>query len=92
MPLVMTVSPPLTLPEIIPFTSAPDSSAFSRSSQAARRFALSRDRRVSPYPSSSASIATLTKSPGLTSTSPLSFLNSSRGMNDSDFSPALTTT
>ena len=48
MPLVITVSPPFTLPEIMPFTSVPASSAFSRSIQAASRFALSRDRRVSP--------------------------------------------
>jgi hypothetical protein len=35
---------------------------------------------------------TETKSPGLTSTSPASFLNSSAAITDSDFSPALTTT
>src|SRR6476469_4102031 len=39
-----------------------------------------------------ASIATDTKSPTWTSTSPLSFLNSSIGTYASDFSPALTTT
>jgi hypothetical protein len=48
MPLVMTVRPPLTLPVIVPPTISPDSSAFSRFSHAARRFALSRDRIVSP--------------------------------------------
>ena len=37
-------------------------------------------------------MATVTKSPALTSISPLSSLNSSIGMNDSDFRPALTTT
>ena len=37
-------------------------------------------------------MATVTKSPALTSISPLSSLNSSIGMNDSDFNPALTTT
>jgi len=36
-------------------------------------------------------MATLVKSPGLTSTSPLSFLNSSRAIKDSDLRPALTT-
>src|SRR5258706_9619499 len=56
------------------------------------RFALSRDKRVAPKPSSSASIETLTKSPIFTSTWPASFLNSSAGMMLSDFSPALTTT
>ncbi len=48
MPLVMTVRPPLTLPVIVPLTSSPLSSAFSRFIQAARRLALSRDRMVSP--------------------------------------------
>ncbi len=37
-------------------------------------------------------MATVTKSPGLTSISPLSFLNSSIGMKLSDLRPALTTT
>src|SRR6185503_61778 len=37
-------------------------------------------------------MATGTKSPGLASTSPRSFLNSSMGMKLSDFSPAFTTT
>src|SRR3954451_15381640 len=37
-------------------------------------------------------MATETKSPAWTSISPLSFLNSSIGMYDSDFRPALTTT
>ncbi len=92
MPLAMTVSPPLTLPLIMPVTSSPVSRAFSRSIQAARRLALSRDRRVSPKPSSRASIATLTKSPTLASTSPASLRNSSTGMKLSDLSPALTTT
>ena len=34
-------------------------------------------------------MATVTKSPGLTSISPLSFLNSSMGMNDSDLRPGV---
>ena len=56
------------------------------------RFALSRDRRVAPKPSSSASIETLTKSPGFTSTCAGVVRNSSIGMMLSDFSPAFTTT
>ena len=44
MPLTMTVRPPLTLPLIVPVDELPLSSAFSRLSHAARRFALSRDR------------------------------------------------
>src|SRR5918911_869806 len=92
MPFVITVRPPFTLPVMTPFTFSPFSSDFSSSSHAAMRFALSRERRVAPKPSSSASIETLTKSPGLTSTCPVSFLNSSAGMMLSDFSPALTTT
>ncbi len=88
----MTVRPPFTLPVITPFTFSAFSSAFSSSSHAAMRFALSRERRVAPKPSSSASIETLTKSPGLTSTWPASLRNSSAGMMLSDFSPAFTTT
>src|SRR5207245_949855 len=65
---------------------------FSSPSHAAMRLALSRDRRVAPKPSSSASIETLTKSPGFTSTCPASLRNSSEGMMLSDFSPAFTTT
>ncbi len=48
MPLTSTVRPPLTLPLVVPVTNSPDSSAFSRASQEARRLALSRDRMVSP--------------------------------------------
>ena len=88
----ITVSPPLTLPVMTPSIFSPVSSAFSSSIQAARRLAFSRDRRVSPKPSSSASIDTLTKSPGLTLIAPPSSRNSSRGMMLSDLSPALTTT
>ena len=43
------------------------------------RLAFSRDRRVSPVPSSTESSATSTCSPALTSTSPRSFLNCSSG-------------
>ena len=92
MPFVRTVRPPLTLPLTVPVTNSPDSIAFSSESQDARRLALSRDSMVSPKPFSSDSIATLTKSPMLTSSSPLSFLNSSIGINASDFNPALTIT
>ena len=56
---------------------------------------LSRDkakRLASPKPFSSDSMATETKSPTWTSSSPWSFLNSSMGMNASDFRPALTIT
>ena len=48
MPFAMTVRPPFTLPVITPSIFSPFSSAFSSSSQAAMRLALSRDRRVSP--------------------------------------------
>ncbi len=44
----ITVRPPLTLPVITPSIFSPVSSAFSRSSQAAMRFAFSRDSMVSP--------------------------------------------
>ncbi len=91
-PLVITVSPPFTLPVTVPITVSPLSKACSRLTQAASRLARSRDKRVSPRPSSRASIATETKSPSLTSTSPASLKNSSRGMKLSDFNPALTTT
>jgi len=48
MPLAITVRPPFTLPVITPLIFSPVSSAFSSSSHAAMRFALSRDRRVAP--------------------------------------------
>lgn len=48
MPLTITVMPPFTLPVIVPVTSSLLSSAFSSDSHDARRFALSRDRIVSP--------------------------------------------
>ena len=48
MPLTSTVRPPLTLPLVVPVTNSPDSRAFSRLIQEARRLALSRDRMVSP--------------------------------------------
>ena len=92
MPLVITVRPPLTLPVTVPITVSPLSSACSRLTHAARRLARSRDRRVSPRPSSKASIATETKSPSLTSSTPWSFRNSSKGIKLSDFNPAFTTT
>ena len=91
-PLVMTVRPPFTLPVTVPVISSDDSRAFSRLSQAARRLARSRESRVSPRPSSKASMATEIKSPSLTSSSPWSFINSSTGIKLSDFRPALTTT
>ena len=52
MPLVKTVRPPLTLPLTVPVTISPDSIAFSSASHDARRLALSRDRMVSPKPTS----------------------------------------
>jgi hypothetical protein len=48
MPFAITVRPPFTLPVMVPCTLSPDSSAFSSSIQAARRFAFSRDSMVSP--------------------------------------------
>jgi hypothetical protein len=92
MSLMSTVKPPLTLPLIMPVTVSPFSKAFSRTIQARARLAFSRDRRVSPKPSSIASSATSTLSPTLTSNSPCSLRNCSIGITPSDFSPALTTT
>ncbi len=42
MPLVMTVRPPFTLPVMVPLTSSPLSSAFSRFIQAAERGLVAR--------------------------------------------------
>ena len=70
MPFVKTVKPPLTLPLTVPTTISPDSSAFSSANHDAKRFALSRDKMVSPKPFSSESMATDTKSPIATSNSP----------------------
>ena len=92
MPFTMTVRPPFTLPETTPEMILPPSSAASSSDQAASFLAFSRDSLVAPKPSSSASMATETKSPGLTSISPRSFLNSSVEIALSDFSPAFTIT
>ena len=58
-----TVNPPLTLPLITPVTMSFFSCAASNSIQDSARFAFSRDRRVSPKPSSTVSSATLTSSP-----------------------------
>ena len=71
---------------------AASSNASSRRVQVRARLAFSRDRRVSPEPSSTLSSATSTSSPTLTSISPRSFWNCSIGMTASDFRPALTTT
>ena len=92
MPARSTVKPPLTLPLIIPMTTAFSSCAFSRSIHASARFAFSRERRVAPKPSSTASRATLTESPITTANSPDSFKNCDLGIAPSDFSPALTMT
>ncbi len=56
----MTVSPPLTLPVMVPVTRSPVSSAFSSAIHEARRLALSRESSVSPKPFSRDSMATLT--------------------------------
>ena len=48
MPLTKTVRPPLTLPLVVPVTNSPDSSAFSRDNQDAKRLAVSRLKIVSP--------------------------------------------
>ncbi len=79
MPLTMTLRPPLTLLVVVPVTNSPDSRAFSRAIHEARRLALSRESRVSPKPFSTESMATETKSPTCTSSSPWSFLNSDSG-------------
>src|SRR5262249_4608146 len=84
--------PPLARPVITPVTIADLLNASSRRVQVRARLAFSRERRVSPLPSSTESRATSTWSPALTSTSPRSFLNCSRGMTASDFSPTLTMT
>src|SRR5215472_17322713 len=89
---ISTVNPPLTRPVITPVTISDLLNASSRRVQVRARLAFSRDRRVSPVPSSTESSATSTWSPALTSTSPRSFLNCSRGMTASDFSPTLTMT
>ena len=60
-----------------PLTISLFSNAVSRRSQVRARLAFSRDRRVSPEPSSTLSSATSTSSPTLTSISPRSFLNCS---------------
>src|SRR5882757_3412890 len=89
---ISTVKPPLTRPVITPTTIWESLNAVSRRVQVRARLAFSRERRVSPVPSSTESNATSTSSPGLTSTSPRSFLNCSRGMTASDLRPTLTMT
>src|SRR5215831_9913070 len=89
---ISTVKPPLTRPVMTPVTISDLLKASSRRVQVRARLAFSRERRVSPVPSSTESSATSTWSPDLTSTSPRSFLNCSRGMTASDFSPTLTMT
>src|SRR5579864_8509161 len=89
---ISTVNPPLTRPVITPVTISELLNAVSRRVQVRARLAFSRERRVSPVPSSTESSATSTSSPGLTSTSPRSFLNCSRGMTASDLRPTLTMT
>ena len=92
MPLMSTVKPPLTLPLIAPRTTSLFSKAPSSIFQVSARRAFSRDSRVSPLPSSTASIATYTSSPILRWNSPLSSRNWLRGITPSDFSPACTVT
>jgi len=86
------VKPPFTLPLIMPLTVSPSSKACSSLSQAAKRFAFSRESRVVPKPSSTASRATSTSSPTATSSSPSGEMNWLRGMIPSVFRPALTMT
>ena len=87
-----TVNPPLTLPLMTPLTLSLPSKAFSRRRHAWARFAFSRERRVSPKPSSTASRATSTSSPTATVNVPVSSRNWLAGMAESDFRPALTIT
>ena len=89
---ISTVNPPLTRPVMTPMTISALLNASSRRVQVRARLAFSRDRRVSPVPSSTESSATSTSSPGLTSTSPRSFLNWSIPMTASDLRPTLTIT
>ena len=76
---ISTVKPPLTRPVMTPVTICELLKAVSRRVQVRARLAFSRDRRVSPVPSSTESSATSTSSPVLTSISPRSFLNWSIG-------------
>ena len=89
---ISTVKPPLTLPLILPSMVSSPSKAPSSLSQTRARLALSRERRVSPKPSSTDSSATCTASPTATSSSPCRFLNWLMGTIPSDFRPAFTTT
>jgi hypothetical protein len=72
---ISTVKPPLTRPVMMPMTTSCFSKAVSSRVQVLARLAFSRDRRVSPEPSSTLSNATSTVSPTATSISPFSFLN-----------------
>ena len=92
MSLMSTVKPPLTLPFKTPLTTLLLSKASWSISQDSARRAFSRDRRVSPKPSSTVSMATFTWSPTSRPNSPASLRNWPRGMTPSDFSPAWTTT
>src|SRR5213079_2952673 len=74
---IENVQPPLTRPVMTPVTISELLNASSSRVQVRARLAFSRDRRVSPVPSSTESSATSTWSPALTSTSPRSFLNCS---------------
>jgi len=91
-PFTETLKPPLTRLLTKPLTTVPSFIASSRSSHACIFFALSLERIVEPKPSSNFSIATLTKSPTLTSSSPWSLRNSSALITLSDLSPAFTIT
>ena len=87
-PRTSTVNPPLTLPLITPVTISSLVCAASSSIQDSARRAFSRESRVAPNPSSTASRDTCTSSPTLTSSSPLSLKNCSAGITPSDFKPA----
>ena len=88
MSLTSTVKPPLTLPLMTPVMTSVFSKASSSISQVSARLAFSRDSRVSPQPSSTTSIATLTWSPIARVNSPVSLRNWFLGMIPSDFRPA----
>ena len=90
--LINTVKPPLTRPLIKPDKISPLSIASSKATQSWARLAFSRESLVSPKPFSMDSMVTVTKSPTLTSNSPLLFLNSATSIKASDFKPAFTVT
>ena len=63
---ISTVNPPFTRPLMMPVTTCESLNAVSRRVHVRARLAFSRDRRVSPEPSSTESSATSISSPTLT--------------------------